>query len=149
YEMALLMVLDFTPPTHANYPTLVAIAKRLATRLQATQDPATGRWWQVMDRPTDPNNWLETSCTAMHTYFLSKASQKGYIDAATYGPLAIKGFQGELQMVSNPTNVQIQNICPGTGVGTTSSFYYGRPKTTNDNHGLGSFLIMYDQLVCR
>ena len=116
YEMALLMVLDETPATHASYAPLVAIAQRLAMGLAATQDPATGRWWQVMDKPNDGANWLETSCTAMHTYFLSKASQKGYVDAATYAPLAIKGFMGEMQMVSNPDDVQIKNICPGTGV---------------------------------
>jgi len=149
YEMSSLIVLDHTPPTHPDYAVLVAVVRRLAKGLAATQDPRTGRWWQVMDRPTDPGNWLETSCTAMHTYFLSKASQQGYIDAATYAPIAIRGFRGELEEVSNPSDTQIHDICPGTGVGTTPSFYYQRPKATNDNHGIGSFLIMYDQLVCR
>jgi len=27
--------------------------------------------------------------------------------------------------------------------------YYARPPATNDNHGLGAFLLMYDQLTCR
>jgi unsaturated rhamnogalacturonyl hydrolase len=149
YEMAILMVLDFTPTSHKDYAALVAIVQRLAKGLAATQDSATGRWWQVMDKPGDGTNWLETSCTAMHTYFLSKASQKGYVDAATYAPLAIKGFNGELQMVSNASNVQIKNICPGTGVLGSPAEYYARPPQTNDNHGLGAFLLMYDQLTCR
>ena len=149
YEMALLIVLDFTPTSHPNHDALVAIAQRLAKGLAATQDPATGRWWQVMDKPNDASNWLETSCTAMHTYFLSKASQKGTIDAATYAPLAIKGFNGEMQMVSNSSNVQVKNICPGTGVLASAADYYARPPATNDNHGLGAFLLMYDQLTCR
>jgi unsaturated rhamnogalacturonyl hydrolase len=148
YEMSLLMVLDGTPTTHGNYAALVAIAQRLAKGLAATQDAATGRWWQVMDKPTDSANWLETSCTAMHTYFLSKASQKGYIDAATYAPLAIKGFMGEMQQVSNPSNVQITQICPGTSVLTTAAAYYAQTPTTNDQHGIGAFLLMYDQLLC-
>jgi unsaturated rhamnogalacturonyl hydrolase len=149
YEMSILLVLDQTPPTHPNYATLVSIVQRLARGVEATQDPTTGRWWQVMDRPSDAANWLETSCTAMHTYFLSKASQKGYIDAAHYAPLAIKGFKGEMQQVSNPNNVQILNICPGTGVLGSAAEYYARPKGTNDQHGLGAFLLMYDQLTCR
>jgi unsaturated rhamnogalacturonyl hydrolase len=149
YEMSLLIVLDFTPTTHKNYAALVAIAQRLAKGLAATQDSATGRWWQVMDKASDSANWLETSCTAMHTYFLSKASQKGYIDTATYAPLAIKGFNGEMQMVSNASNVQIKNICPGTGVLASAADYYARTPATNDNHGLGAFLLMYDQLTCR
>jgi unsaturated rhamnogalacturonyl hydrolase len=149
YEMALLIVLDFTPTTHQNYAPLVAIVQRLAKGLAATQDAKTGRWWQVMDTPTDSGNWLETSCTAMHTYFLSKAAQKGYIDAATYAPLAIKGFNGEMEEVSNSSNVQIKNICPGTGVLASASAYYQQQPATNDNHGLGAFLLMYDQLTCR
>lgn len=149
YEMALLIVLDFTPPTHDDYDALVEIAERLARGLAATQDPETGRWWQVMDKGNENGNWLETSCTAMHTYFLSKASQKGYIDAATYAPLAIEGFHGEMEMVSNANNVQIRNICPGTGVLASPAEYYARPPQTNDNHGLGAFLLMYDQLTCR
>jgi unsaturated rhamnogalacturonyl hydrolase len=149
YEMALLIVLDVTPPTHANYNTLVSIVQRLAKGLAATQDQATGRWWQVMDRPNDSANWLETSCTAMHTYFLSKASQKGYIDAATYAPLAIKGFRGAMEMVSNSSSPSIQAICPGTDVLGSAAEYEARPKATNDNHGLGAFLLMYDQLTCR
>jgi len=148
YEMALLMVLDGTPATHANHAPLVAVAQRLAKGLAATQDPATGRWWQVMDKPMDSANWLETSCTAMHTYFLSRASQQGYIDAATYAPLAIKGFMGEMQKVSNPSDVQIAGICPGTGVLASAADYYARPQATNDQHGIGAFLLMYDQLLC-
>lgn len=148
YEMSLLMVLDGTPTTHANYAPLVAIAQRLAKGVAATQDATTGRWWQVMDKPKDSANWLETSCTAMHTYFLSRASQKGYLDAATYAPLAIKGFMGEMQQVSNPNDVQIAGICPGTGVLASAADYYARPQATNDQHGIGSFLLMYDQLLC-
>lgn len=148
YEMSILLVLDQTPPTHPNYAALVAIVQRLAKGVEATQDPATGRWWQVMDKPGETGNWLETSCTAMHSYFLSKASQKGYIDAAHYAPLAIKAFNGEMQQVSNPSNVQILNICPGTGVLASAAEYYARPKATNDEHGLGAFLMMYDQLTC-
>jgi unsaturated rhamnogalacturonyl hydrolase len=149
YEMALLMVLDFVPATHPDRGALLEIVQRLAKGVAATQDPATGRWWQVMDKPNESGNWLETSCTAMHTYFLSRASEKGYIDAATYAPLAIKGFTGEMQMVSSPSNVQIKNICPGTGVLASAAEYYARPPSTNDNHGLGAFLLMYDQLTCR
>jgi len=148
YEMSILMVLDLTPPTHANYAPLVAIVQRLAKGLAATQEATTGRWFQVMDRPADAANWLETSCTAMHTYFLSKASQKGYIDAATYAPLAIKGFKGEMQVVSNPNDVQITSICPGTKVLSSAAMYEAQPQATNDQHGIGAFLLMYDQLTC-
>jgi unsaturated rhamnogalacturonyl hydrolase len=145
YEMALAMSLDKLPAADtAGRMTLVAIAQRLASGLKATQDPATGRWWQVMDMPTDSRNWLETSCSAMHTYFLSRAIEQGYIDA-TYVDAMTKGFQGVLQEVSQAGD--IANICVGTNVGD-AAYYFARTKATNDNHGLGAFLLMYDQLTC-
>jgi unsaturated rhamnogalacturonyl hydrolase len=146
YEMALVMSLDKLPATDtADRMMLVPIVERLASGLKASQDPATGRWWQVMDMPTDPRNWLETSCSAMHTYFLSKAIQQGSLDA-TYVDVMTKGFQGVLQEVSQAGDVS--NICVGTGVGD-ATFYFARTRATNDPHGLGAFLIMYDQLTCR
>jgi unsaturated rhamnogalacturonyl hydrolase len=39
----------------------------------------------------------------------------------------------------------ISNICIGTNVGTLP-FYLSRPRATNDFHGLGAFLIMYEQI---
>jgi unsaturated rhamnogalacturonyl hydrolase len=146
YEMALIMSLDKLPMTDtADRTPLIAIVQRLAAGLQTVQDPMTGRWWQVMDMPTNPNNWLETSCSAMHTYFLSRAIEQGYIDAS-YVDTMTKGFQGVLQEVSQAAN--ISNICVGTNVGD-AAYYFARTRATNDNHGLGSFLIMYDQLTCR
>jgi unsaturated rhamnogalacturonyl hydrolase len=150
YEMALLIILDSVPSTHPDYPALLEIVQRLAKGVAATQDASTGRWWQVMDKGGESGNYLETSCTAMHTYFLSKASQKGYIDAATYAPLAIKGFNGVMGKVSKSgTSVTISDICPGTGVLASASAYYNQKPVANDNHGLGAFLLMYDQLTCR
>ena len=40
-------------------------------------------------------------------------------------------------------------LIPGTGVLASAADYYARPPATNDNHGLGAFLLMYDQLTCR
>jgi unsaturated rhamnogalacturonyl hydrolase len=146
YEMALVMTLDELPATDtADRAALVAIAQRLAAAIVTVQDPTTGRWWQVLDMPTNASNWLETSCSAMHTYFLSRSMQQGTIDAS-YASAMAKGFNGVLQEVSAAGDVS--NICVGTNVGD-AAYYFARTKATNDMHGLGAFLLMYDQVTCR
>lgn len=62
----------------------------LAPALAAAVDPATGAWWQVMDRPGDAGNYVESSGSAMFAYALLKGARLGYLagvvdDAAAIG----------------------------------------------------------------
>src|SRR5947209_17628927 len=90
----------------------------------------------------------------MFTYAVSRAVEKGYVDpsfkpVATAGYLGPKGDgkNGVLGRLSVDTSghTQLTQICIGTNVGDYA-FYIGRPRATNDFHGLGSFLIMNEQL---
>jgi unsaturated rhamnogalacturonyl hydrolase len=71
--------------------------------------------------------------------------QQGTIDAS-YASAMAKGFNGVLQEVSAAGDVS--NICVGTNVGD-AAYYFARTRATNDMHGLGAFLLMYDQVTCR
>jgi unsaturated rhamnogalacturonyl hydrolase len=148
YEMAIVMSLDKLPASDTNRAALMTIVNGLAQGLAATQDPSTGRWWEVMDMPTDPRNWLETSCSAMHTFFLSRAIQQGYLQqtgGTDWAGIIAKGFQGVLDEVS--ASGDVANIVAGSVVGD-AAYYFAQQRITNDPHGMGVFLIMYDQLTC-
>jgi unsaturated rhamnogalacturonyl hydrolase len=146
YMVATMIVLDLLPATHANRAPLIEIVKGLAESLKKWQDSTSGRWFQLVDKGTDPDNWLETSSSSMYTYMLAKSVRLGYIDAS-YAPIAAKGFQGVLQKIAIDDNgtTSLTDICQGTNVGN-AAFYYARPRPVNDMHGLGSFLIMYEEL---
>jgi unsaturated rhamnogalacturonyl hydrolase len=92
-------------------------------------------------------NWLETSCSAMLTYTMSKAVARGSI-ASSYADVAARGFRGVMEKLSlgadGSTNVA--DICIGTSVGD-AAYSFNRMRATNDFHGLGAFLIMYEQLA--
>jgi unsaturated rhamnogalacturonyl hydrolase len=83
----------------------------------------------------------------MYTYMLSRAVQRGYI-SRRYKAIADKGYLGILTQLSKDDkgNAHIANICEGTNVGDLS-FYLARPRSTDDFHGLGAFLIMNEQLT--
>jgi unsaturated rhamnogalacturonyl hydrolase len=147
YAMALTEVLEYLPASHPKRQQLVGIDQRLIAGFKQFQDPATGRWFQVIDKGNRSDNWTETSCSSMFTYTISRAIQRGYVDAATYQPVADKGYQGVLAKVSKGSDglTNITDICVGTNVGDYP-FYIARTRATNDLHGLGSFLIMNEQL---
>lgn len=146
YSMAMVNVLDAIPAEHPRRAALVDILRKLAAGLERHQDPATGRWFQVVDKGDRGDNWTETSCSSMFTYALSRGVQQGYLDAG-YAAVAERGYEGVLEKLSlgSDGRTNLADISVGTNVGDYA-FYVARPRATNDFHGLGAFLIMNEQL---
>jgi rhamnogalacturonyl hydrolase YesR len=146
YAMAIINVLDIIPAGHPRRAQLLTILRNLAAGLERYQDPATGRWFQVVDKGNRSDDWTETSCSAMYTFALSRGAQQGYLDAH-YATVAAKGYQGVLARISlgGDGRTNLQTISIGTNVGDYP-YYVDRTQATNDFHGLGAFLIMNEQL---
>nr|WSX81748.1 glycoside hydrolase family 88 protein [Streptomyces sp. NBC_00899] len=146
YSMAAVNVLDGTPATQPGRAQLLTIFQNLAAGLEQYQDPATGRWFQVIDKGSRSDDWTETSCSSMFTYALSRGAQQGYLDSH-YAAVAAKGYQGVLARLSlgSDGRTNLTTISVGTNVGDYA-YYVARTKATNDFHGLGAFLIMNEQL---
>ena len=138
YGMAEIETLEALPATHPQRAKLMTILQNLVAGYARFQDPATGRWFQVVDKGSRSDNWTETSCSAMYTFVISRAVQRGWVDAG-YATVASKGYQGVLAKVSIGSNglTNITDICIGTNVGDYS-YYIDRTRATNDFHGLGA-----------
>jgi len=147
YAMATIEALEILPANDPHRAPLIAILKNLISGLAKFQDPATGRWFQVVDKPTVAGNFTETSSSSMYTYVISRAVERGYVDSS-FLSVAQKGYQGVLQRISLDSSgmTNLTQICIGTNVGDLA-FYLARPRATNDFHGLGAFLIMNEQLT--
>ena len=146
YGMALIEVLELLPHDHAQRSDLIGLVRQLAGAYEKYQDTATGLWYQVVDKGTLPGNWLETSSSCMYTYTLSRAVDRGYVPKR-FRKVASKGYTGVLNQLSRDErgDAHIANICEGTNVGDLA-FYLARPKSTDDFHGIGAFLIMNEEL---
>ncbi|MEU6552159.1 glycoside hydrolase family 88 protein [Streptomyces sp. NPDC046915] len=146
YSMAITDVLDAIPANHPRRAQLLSIFRRLAAGLEKYQDPATGRWFQVIDKGGREDNWTETSCSSMFTYALSRGAERGYIDPH-YAAVARRGYEGVLAKLSVGADgrTELADISIGTNVGDYA-YYVARTRDTNDFHGLGAFLIMNEQL---
>ncbi|GAA2837011.1 glycoside hydrolase family 88/105 protein [Crossiella cryophila] len=139
-------ILDMLPKNHPKRQQLIGYVQHLAKGLARYQDRQTGRWFQVVDRGDDPDNWTETSASSMYTTMLDAAVQRGYI-SRSYQRVADRGYRGVLAKVRNGADglTNIYDISEGTNVGDLN-YYYARKRNTNDLHGLGAFLLMQEQL---
>ncbi|MFE3038375.1 glycoside hydrolase family 105 protein [Streptomyces canus] len=146
YSMAIVNVLDGIPQHHPRRAQLLSVFRKLAAGLEKYQDPATGRWFQVIDKGARGDNWTETSCSSMFTYALSRGAQQGYLDQH-FKAVAHRGYQGVLARLSvgSDGRTNLADISIGTNVGDYA-YYIARDRATNDFHGLGAFLIMNEQL---
>ncbi len=143
YAMALVDILDVIPPemTDLRAP-LLEIIPELAEALVETQD-ATGVWFQIMDMPDEPGNYREASASAMFTYFLAKAVNRGYLPES-FKPAAEKAYAGlvdEFVAVDADGSFNLTNICEvgGLGYGRDGSYryYMSERVVENDPKGLG------------
>lgn len=145
YGMTLVDTLDVIPENQPGRAELIQILRSLVQSLAATQDPKTGLWYQIVDKPNLPGNWTETSSSAMFTYIIDVAVKRGYVPRK-YHAVAARGYRGVLSRVSiGPDGLtNITGICEGTNVGNLQ-YYLDRKRRTNDFHGLGAFLIMNEE----
>jgi len=84
------------------------------------------------------------SCNDVLT--VGAAVERGYVPAR-YAAAAARGYRGVLSRVSLDAErrTNLDGTCVGTGVGDLAS-YLARPRLRNDLHGLGAFLLMYEQV---
>ena len=146
--MGLEEILDIIPEDFPKYDTVVNQYISILKSLTNYQDSATGLWYQIIDRGDLPANWHETSCSMMFLYAMERAIQKGLL-AESYRTNVERGYMGILTQISEGPNnmVYLKNTSAGTGASSDINYYFNRPKNTNDNHGLGSFLIMNELIA--
>ncbi len=120
------------PMDHENYGTILAGYKKMMEGLLPLQSE-NGLWYQVLDMPTTPDNWEETSSTAMFTYAMTAGVRRGILDATTYVPVIEAAWAG-LQTKINDQGA-ISAICQGTWYHPTPEDYMALNRLTGDGHG--------------
>lgn len=128
-------LLDVLPDNHPGRAKVLELLKAHIKGLAAYQS-GSGFWHQLLDRN---DSYLETSATAIYTYCIAHAIQKGWIDPVAYGPMAMLAWNA----VSTKVNErgQIEGTCVGTGMGFEPAFYYYRPVNVYAAHGYGPVLL--------
>lgn len=123
YVMALVDILKYLPQAHPKYNSLLLLLQDLAIGIQSNQDPGTGLWYQVVNKPAgSPANYLETSGSAMFVYAIQTAVDSGWI-SNSYSTVAQNGWNGILSKISTHADggPQVNDFAPAMGVQGTSA----------------------------
>lgn len=147
YAMALVDVLDYLPESEPDLrKNLTDIVTEFAADILRYQDPETYTWWQITNKPGEIGNYRESSASAMFTYFLAKAVNKGYLPE-TYRDAALKSYQGlvnEFITVHRDGRISMNDQClvAGLGFGRDGSYdYYMTERIfSNDPKGNSPFI---------
>lgn len=139
--LAMTELLDVLPAEHKGYNEIL---KLLRSHIQglARYQSGSGFWHQLIDR-TD--SYLETSATAIFTYCIAHAINKGWIDAQAFGPAAALGWNAVQTRVNNAG--QVEGTCVGTGMAFDPAFYYHRPVNIYAAHGYGPVILAGAEMI--
>ena len=140
---ALLAQIDLLDRLPKDYPLRDSLINLLQQHILgiARYQSGNGLWHQLLDKV---DSYLETSCSAMFTYTIARAVNKGYIDKR-YSSIAEKGWEGILTKIQS--DGQIAGICTGTAVSDNLVDYYNRPAPLNDVHGIGTVLLAGSEIL--
>lgn len=139
--VAMVELLDVLPADHPGRAAVLAQLRAHVAGLARVQS-ATGLWHQLLDRP---DSYLETSASAMYTYAMARAINRGWIDRRAYAPVAMLGWNGVSTKVS--AIGEVEDVCVGTGVGFDPAFYYFRPRHVRAAHGYGPVLMAGAEVI--
>ena len=133
--MAMVELLDVLPVDH---PGRDAVLQQLKAHVKglASYQSGSGFWHQLLDRE---DSYLETSATAIYAYCIAHACNKGWINPATYAPMAMLAWNAVATKVNDKG--QVEGTCVGTGMAFDPAFYYHRPVNVFAAHGYGPVIL--------
>lgn len=112
--------LDPTDPLRQKLEPLFASH---ASAVADWQDPSTGLWRTILNAPRgdDPDNYVETSASALIAYAFARGLDAGALDTTTYGPILSQATHGVISMIDD--DPQEGPVVTGTSFGTNPSTY--------------------------
>ncbi len=117
------------PADHPRRAHILAAYRKMMSSLLGYQSKD-GMWRQLVDHP---EAWPETSSTGMFTFALITGVKNGWLDPATYGPAARKGWLALVGYIDQ--NADVTSVCEGTGKKNDLDYYLARARRTGDFHG--------------
>lgn len=124
-------VLDVLPENYPQRDKILNLFREHVRGLAALQS-GEGFWHQLLDRN---DSYLESSATAIYTYCMAHAINKGWIDAMAYGPVVTLAWHALTTIINDKG--QVDKTCVGTGMAFDPAFYYYRPVNVYAAHGYG------------
>lgn len=139
--MTMVELLEVLPQDHPGRASVLDLLKKHIRGL-ANYQSGKGFWHQLIDKN---DSYLETSATAIYTYSIARAINRGYVDAKVYGPMVCLAWNAVSTKVNEKG--QVEGTCVGTGMGFDPAFYYYRPINIYAAHGYGPVILAGAEMI--
>lgn len=133
--MATVELLDVMPEDHMARPQILTLMRAHFKALAQLQS-GSGLWHQMLDKP---DSYLESSASAMFTFAIARAINRGWISPVSYGSVAQAGWAGLMPCVD--AKGQVEHSCVGTTFASDHVYYYNRPTSKTHGHAYGPMLM--------
>ena len=149
YLMALVDTLPYVPENDPRHAVLLAMLHRAAAAVEHAQDPQSSLWYQILNKPREKQNYIESSSVLMFTYALAKGARLGYLPKP-YGIAAARAWKaarfrfirstaaGEVKITGTVTHIALGTSPADDG---SDDYYLHAPVVDDDPKGIGAFLL--------
>lgn len=134
--------LENIPKSNSHWNEFAGYLKEMLAHLPELQNKENGHWYQLPARNTDPQNFIESSCTAMFAYGEMKALKLNLISEVSYKQSIQMAYDGLRAVSVQPLSdgyVTTKNVCKGTCIGD-KNYYLHRKVCKGKAFGLGMFI---------
>lgn len=131
--------LEIIPQNNIYWNELAGYLKEMIQHLPALQDKKTGHWFQLPERNTDAENWIESSSTAMFAYGINTALHFKLVSDSSFTASIASAYSGLRKYSIIPTGenyLTVKNVCVGTCIGN-KNYYFKRKTKTGSPYGIG------------
>jgi unsaturated rhamnogalacturonyl hydrolase len=149
YLMALVDTLPYVPEHDPHHAVLLAMLRRAAAAVERAQDPQSGLWYQILNKPGEKQNYIESSSVLMFTYAFAKGARLRYLPKP-YGIAAARAWKaarfrfirttasGEVKITGTVTHIALGTSAADDG---SDAYYLHAPVVDDDPKGVGAFLL--------
>ena len=155
YSLALADLAEIIPKGMEEREELGETLRDLMESISVFADPASGMYWQVVDRPGEKGNYLETSGSAMVACAMLKGARLGVLDES-FREKGRKTFNGivEGHLKNRDGMIGLDNICLVAGLGPENNrrrdgsyeYYISEPVVSDDAKGSAPFVLCYTEI---
>jgi unsaturated rhamnogalacturonyl hydrolase len=156
YVVSIVDVIDYLDVSYpARKDFFFPLLKEAIDGLLTYQDKKSNLFYQVINQPNEPKNYLESSGSALIAYAILKGVRLGALDLS-YQAIGQAIFNGIVDMYisDNDGDLNMKGICLVSGLGPdhnlrrdgSVAYYLSEPIVENDAKGVGPFIMAYTEM---
>lgn len=142
YSLVVPELLAVLPESHPDYKDIKEIYLKMSKGLAQWQDKNTGGWFMVVDKGSNPLNFIDPSGTAMFVYSIQRGIDLGLLKEKEYGKVAADGYAALRPFVRVNSNglLDVIGACDGVTIKKDFVTYVTLDKILNAKEAVAGTL---------